>query len=678
MRYRRVEVDSDYDTLTPKEFRAFLGRQLTGCRTPNREGPACLRYKTRKPDREPFFLTEAQLLQRRRKWAAKVIQRWYRGLLAKWATRVAAAQVHFHCLATVQRLFGDYLELASCRSCPASALWTGLEKMLSHGPAPHSGLSSFPYQRLSTKSLRMTLHLSGPLSLAPHTRHTSITAAVSLSHLCPPTQAKARFERGQVVHYHYNHEEERSGPRQPGEQIWRAKAHTGGVTCMLLHNGRMLTGGADKVAKEWDVATAQPSRSFAKAPAWERSTKGEEGDGDGVGKRGNSIPNDIAAHFAPIRGICVSVLGDKMFTCSEDRTIRSWNLASGKTEKQFRGGGNQFTSICQSYRHLLIAGTTDRYASTPQTSDDTRIRHSCLRGACMHLSTGEVHTVCAQSPEAHAKALTTSRKRRHSQPLASKGTHNLSRAAHRFAVAFHQGTGVILQRYRPVNGGEPVFDVCTTGSILFTAGGRHPTKPKSDTSAVARMYDLETGDIVREFVGHSNGLTSISVVSDGVLLTSAADATCRMWDVRTGRQARLFKGHSGPVNAVRGNDARNLLVSAGMDRSTIPRPHQPQRRSRRTQAATPLIPALFSACHLGAIRSQLSGEASPDSSNHISLSRRTLRAWELGSGNQISTLHRGSASVDAVMLSDAADRVYAGFSDGFMSSWSCAGLTESG
>jgi WD40 repeat protein len=52
-------------------------------------------------------------------------------------------------------------------------------------------------------------------------------------------------------------------------------------------------------------------------------------------------------------------------------------------------------------------------------------------------------------------------------------------------------------------------------------------KPKNDTSAVARAYDIESGDVLAQFAGHSNVLTSVSLVSDELILTSSADATCR-------------------------------------------------------------------------------------------------------------------------------------------------------
>jgi WD40 repeat protein len=132
-------------------------------------------------------------------------------------------------------------------------------------------------------------------------------------------------------------------------------------------------------------------------------------------------------------------------------------------------------------------------------------------------------------------------------------------------------------------------------------------KPKSDTNAVARAYDIESGDVLAEFAGHSNILTSVSLVSHELILTSSADATCRsafrpssrvfektifsgsafdrlnvrsgrnhdsdewgfscrLWDIRNGQQVRLFKGHSGPVNAASACEAKNLLISGGGDK----------------------------------------------------------------------------------------------------------------
>jgi WD40 repeat protein len=145
--------------------------------------------------------------------------------------------------------------------------------------------------------------------------------------------------------------------------LWRTKAHPGGVTCIMLNGARIITGGSDKVVREWDAASSKGIRSFATCPASVGGfSKDREGADGSEKKRGGKGTLMISAHVAPITGVCTSVLGDRMFSCSSDRTVRVWDIASGNSVQQIRGGGNMFTSVCQSHKHLLICGTTDRFA----------------------------------------------------------------------------------------------------------------------------------------------------------------------------------------------------------------------------------------------------------------------------------------------------------------------------
>lgn len=54
-------------------------------------------------------------------------------------------------------------------------------------------------------------------------------------------------------------------------------------------------------------------------------------------------------------------------------------------------------------------------------------------------------------------------------------------------------------------------------------------------------WDIETAKVIRNFVGHVDGATSIDIARDGSCVwTGGLDATARCWDIRDGRQQHCF------------------------------------------------------------------------------------------------------------------------------------------
>ena len=96
------------------------------------------------------------------------------------------------------------------------------------------------------------------------------------------------------------------------------------------------------------------------------------------------------------------------------------------------------------------------------------------------------------------------------------------------------------------------------------------------------MWELETGQVIRAFEGHSGAITP-----DGSRIVSGGqDATARVWDARSGRVTNTFTEHTGGVVAVvvtrrharvdrldRSND-QSLGSSLGETATRVDRPRQ--------------------------------------------------------------------------------------------------------
>ncbi len=82
-----------------------------------------------------------------------------------------------------------------------------------------------------------------------------------------------------------------------------------------------------------------------------------------------------------------------------------------------------------------------------------------------------------------------------------------------------------------------------------------------------QMREIDSKEVIREFVGHSEVVSAIQLTKDGKKLLSASwDGSIRLWDIATGLMDRKLIGHQGGVYAAIFNNAEKNIFSGGADR----------------------------------------------------------------------------------------------------------------
>jgi WD40 repeat protein len=122
--------------------------------------------------------------------------------------------------------------------------------------------------------------------------------------------------------------------------------------------------------------------------------------------------------------------------------------------------------------------------------------------------------------------------------------------------------------------GELIYDLAT-GEVLpssyerFTAVALTPDDRQvlaGSEDRVLRLWDLRTGDLLRIFEGHDDGVTGVVVTPDGrSALSSSFDRTLKLWDLRSGQLLQSFAGHRGGVTGVSVTPDGRQAVSASYD-----------------------------------------------------------------------------------------------------------------
>ncbi len=376
----------------------------------------------------------------------------------------------------------------------------------------------------------------------------------------------------------------------------------------------ILVGGDNKTVKLWDFQTGQELQRFIGHRA-RFSPDGKhvltESFSEGVGMWDSVTGREIyqITTNPKIRSWVYSHNGKIIWTNSEDNTIRQWNADSGKEIGVFLGMPDIVwtMAITPDDRYLLTlsstaqlwdlqtgqkvrevpfdAGVVSRIGFTPDgnflvtgNSDGKVYLWDIRTGDEVHSFIGHTGAIYDMAFSPDSKYLLTSagdqtvrvwdintgqELRRFNFPVfvtglafSPDGKWVLTGADDGIVRLWALHTNPSLFK---LNHGAAVsaLDFSPDGKLILTGG----------SDGIARLWDAATGEILHDFVGHTDIINYGGEFSpDGkYVITASWDKTARLWDVQTGDEIRQFGGHTEGVNdAVFSPDGRNILT-AGYD-----------------------------------------------------------------------------------------------------------------
>ena len=185
-------------------------------------------------------------------------------------------------------------------------------------------------------------------------------------------------------------------------------------------------------------------------------------------------------------------------------------------------------------------------------------------------------------------------------------------------------------------------------------GGGSARKPGE-----VRIWDLETGTLVRRLTGQQQAVTGVAYSPDGRYLASASrDQTVKVWNAATGEEFPALR-HSGAVLALAFSPDSHYLASGGTDKTITLWEVGTWRNVRTFRGQNAKICSLaFSPDHRrlasGADDSGMKGE---------------VKIWDLETGQELLTLTEDHGAILGLAFSPDNKRLYSGSRGGALHVW---------
>ena len=224
--------------------------------------------------------------------------------------------------------------------------------------------------------------------------------------------------------------------------------------------------------------------------------------------------------FSPDGGLALSG--------SFDKTLKLWDVTSGRELKSFAGHEGPVTTVAFSPDgKLALSGGGDRNV----------IFWDLASGRELNITSGhwESVTSVAFSPD---------------------GKLALSGSLDRTLTLWDVASGRELKSF--------TGHAAAVQSVAFSPDGRLALSGSDDQTL--KLWDAGSGRELRSFTGHAGAIYSVAFSPDGKLaLSGSLDRTLKLWNVASGRELRTFAGHEGRVASVAFSPSGKVVLSGSGD-----------------------------------------------------------------------------------------------------------------
>jgi len=291
----------------------------------------------------------------------------------------------------------------------------------------------------------------------------------------------------------------------------------------------------------------------------------------------------LIAHTWVIYGVAITPDGKNIVSCSEDQTIKIWNLETGELEKTLIGHTGAVRAIAiSSDGQNIVSGSHDKTVRlwSLETREEISILTKSLNGIFTALA--------IQSNNKNNLALLTNDKEVRGrkiyeniyiifQTLGEKSllvTNKWNDTKYEQAIIFAPIGNTVASSYFS---SIAIWNIQTRKlmrlikghsdnvlSLAFTVDGQILASGSADNTII--LWQPGTGNIIRTLEGHSGGVYSVAITSDNKILVSGSeDQTIKLWEIETGEEICTLTGHTGIIYSIAISPDNQTIVSGSQD-----------------------------------------------------------------------------------------------------------------
>ncbi|VXD12274.1 Protein kinase domain [Planktothrix serta PCC 8927] len=290
----------------------------------------------------------------------------------------------------------------------------------------------------------------------------------------------------------------------------------------------------------------------------------------------------IIAHTWVIYGVAITPDGQNIVSCSEDETIKIWNLKTGELEKTLTGHSGEVLAIAiSSDGQTIVSGSYDKTVRLWNLEAGEEISVLVTSESKVESVAIHPHKNIIGMNHSYGKSSSYARvlvKNIDTDKYAYTSSHSVSNIgviinAITFAfsspfLAYENPQGSIIIAH--MNTGETIRELKVPGidyrflSLAFSSDTQILASGSGDNTI--KIWQPATGNLIRSLEEHSGGVYSVAITSDNKILVSGSeDQTIKLWEIETGEEICTLTGHTGIVYSVAISPDNQTIVSGSQD-----------------------------------------------------------------------------------------------------------------